>query len=112
MLPSTSWQLDVRPSKTKITLCPLLPNRFLPNNPSYQDVWWKPLLLTLAYVQALQYWAVGVSLPASDDSHLLVMSVVELRWHMGRYITRSKHDILKDLESAIPEAQGRDTGIP
>ena len=40
------------------------------------------------------------------------MSVVELMQHMGRYITFSKQDILKDLGSAIPEAQGWDTGIP
>ena len=32
------------------------------------------------------------------------MSVVKLRQHVGRYITFSKQDILKDLGSAIPEA--------
>ena len=40
------------------------------------------------------------------------MRVVELRWHVGRYITFSKQDVLKDLGSAIPEAQGWDMGIP
>ena len=38
--------------------------------------------------------------------------MVELRQCVGRYITFSKQDILKDLGSAIPEAQGWDTGIP
>ena len=86
--------------------------RFLPDNPSYQDVQWKPLLLTLAYTSALQYWTEGVSLLTSDDFYPLVRSLVELRWCMRRYITLSKQDILKDLGSAIPEAQGLDTEIP
>ena len=40
------------------------------------------------------------------------MSMVELRQYVGRYITFSKQDFLKDLGSAITEAQGQDTGIP
>ena len=87
-------------------------DRFLPNDPSYQDVQCKPLLLTLAYAWALQYWAEEVSPMASGDPHPLAMSVVELRQHMGRYITFSNQGILKDLGSAMPEAQGWDTGIP
>ena len=47
--------------------------RFLPDDPSYQDVRWKPLLLTLAYAWALQYWTEGVSLLASADYHPLVI---------------------------------------
>ena len=38
--------------------------------------------------------------------------MVELRQHVGWYITFSKQDVLKDLGSAIPEAQGQDRGIP
>ena len=86
--------------------------RFFTNDPSYQNVQWKPLLLTLAYAQALQYLAEEVSLPASSDPCPLAKSVVELRWCVERYITFSKQDILKDLGSAIHEAQGWDTGIP
>ena len=86
--------------------------RFLPNDPSYQDVQWKPLLLTLAYTQELQYWAKGVSLPTSGDYYPLPMSVVEMRWHMGRYITLSKQHIFKDLGTVIQEAQGWDTESP
>ena len=71
----------------------------------------KPLQLTLAYAQALQYWAEEVSLPASGDHRPLVMSVVELRQCMGRYITFGKQDILKDLGSVILEAQGWDMDI-
>ena len=40
------------------------------------------------------------------------MSLVELRQCVGWYITFSKQDILKDLGSALPEAQGWDMGIP
>ena len=84
---------------------------FLPNDPSYQDIWWKPLLLILAYAQVLQYWAEEANLLAPGDPCPLAMSVVELRWCMGRYITFSEQDVLKDLGSAIPEAKDRDTGI-
>ena len=38
--------------------------------------------------------------------------MVELRQCVGRYITFSKQDILKDLGSATPEAQGWDMGVP
>ena len=37
---------------------------------------------------------------------------MELRQHVGWYITFSKQDVLKDLGSAVPEAQGWDMGIP
>ena len=40
------------------------------------------------------------------------MSKVELRQHVGRHITFSKQDVLKDLGSAIPEAQDWNMGIP
>ena len=65
--------------------------------------------MTLDFAQALQYWAKEVSLPASADYCPLAMSVVELKQHMGRYITLSKQDILKDLGSAIHETEGWDT---
>ena len=86
--------------------------RFFPSDPSYQDVQWKPLLLTLAYAWTLQYWTEGVSLLASVDYCPLVLSVVELKWCMGRYITLSKQYIIKDLGSAIHETQGWNTGSP
>ena len=61
--------------------------RFLPDDPSYQDVQWKPLLLTLAYAQALEYWTKVVSPPPTNDCCPLVMSMVEWRQHVGWCIT-------------------------
>ena len=52
------------------------------------------------------------SLPAPGGLHPLAMSVVELKWHMGRYLIFSKQDVLKGLGSAIPEAKAWDMGIP
>ena len=40
------------------------------------------------------------------------MSVVELKQHVGMYVTFSKQDILKDLGSAIHKTQGWDTASP
>ena len=45
--------------------------RFIPNNPSYQDVWQQPLLMTVAYTQALQYWVEQVRPPVHPDYHPL-----------------------------------------
>ena len=58
---------------------------FLPNDPSYQDIWQRPLLLTLAYLQVLQYWAEEANLPGPGEPCPLAMSVVELRQHIGKY---------------------------
>ena len=51
-------------------------------------------------------------MPASGNCHPLAMSTVELRQCVGRYIAFSKHNVLIDLGSAIPEAQDWDMGIP
>ena len=90
----------------------LMKDMFLPDDPSYQDIWWKPLLLTLANIWVLQFWAEEANPLAPSDPHPLAMSVVELRWCMGRCITFSKQDILKYLGSAVPEAKDGDMGIP
>ena len=87
-------------------------SRFLPDDPSYQDVQQKPLLLTLAYAWALQYWVEEVCLPTLGDYCPLAMSVVELKWWVERHVTFSKQDIFRDLGSAIPEARSRDMEIP
>ena len=57
--------------------------RFLPNDPSYQDVQWQSLLLTVAYTQALQYWAEKDRPSTHNNYHPLAMGVVELRQHVG-----------------------------
>ena len=85
---------------------------FLPSDPSYQDIWLKPQWMTLAYVQALQYWAEEASLPAPGEPHPLVMSVREVRWHIGKYTTFSGHDAFKGLGNALSEAKDEDMGTP
>ena len=48
------------------------------DDPTYQDVWQQPLLMTMAYANALQYWVERANPPVHSDHHLLVMSIIEL----------------------------------
>ena len=57
--------------------------RFLPNHSSYQDDQWQPLLLTVTYARVLQYQVKKVRLPTLNDYCPLVMSMVELKQHVG-----------------------------
>ena len=79
--------------------------RFIPNNPSYQDIWQQPLLVTVAYAQALQYWVEQVRLPVYPDYHSLVMSILE--WQVRGHITFYKWDIFWNLEKVAPETVDR-----
>ena len=85
---------------------------FLPSDLSYQDVWLKPQLLTLAYAWLLQYWAEEANPPASGKPHPLAMSVRELKWCIRRYTTFSESDIFEGLGNAIHEAKYGDMGTP
>ena len=85
---------------------------FFPIDLSYQDVWLKAQLLTLAYVQAVQYWAEEANPPTSGEHHPLVMSVWELRQCIRRYITFSVPDIFEGLGNTIHEARCGDMGTP
>ena len=67
---------------------------FLPDNPSYQDVWMKASPL------------------APREPHPLAMSVRELRWSIGKYTTFNEHVVFKGLGNALPEAEDKDTGTP
>ena len=87
----------------------LISSRFLPDDPTSQDVQWQPLLLTLVCARALQYWAEKVNLPTLNTYHPLVMSVVELKWQMEGCITFSKQDVFCSLGDAVPEARSQDT---
>ena len=77
----------------------LTKGRFIPNDPSYQDVWQQPLLMTMAYAWALQYWAEQVRLPVHPDYHPLAMSILEVMGQVRRHITFYKLDIFWNLES-------------
>ena len=87
-------------------------SRFLPGDLTYQDIQWQPLLLTLAYAQAWQYWAEKVSLPTLDAYCPLAMSIVELKWWAEGHITFSKQDIFHNLGDTVPEARSQDTEAP
>ena len=60
---------------------------FLPDDLSYQDVWQKPALLTIAYTRSLQYWVEKQSPPRSWNLCPLVESVVELWEAVKEYVT-------------------------
>ena len=80
---------------------------FLPDNPTYQDIQWQLLLLTLANAQALQYWVEKVNPPTLDTYCPLAMSVLELKWQVEEHIAFSKPDVFSSLKDAIPEARSQ-----
>ena len=87
-------------------------SRFLPSDPTSQDVHWPPLMLTLAYAQVLQYWVEKVRPPMLGGYCPLAMSIVELRQQVEGYFTFSKQDIFHNLGGTVPEARSKDTEAP
>ena len=85
---------------------------FLPNDLPYQDVWLKSPWRTLAYAQALQYWAEKTNPPVPGEPHLLVMNVCQLRWHMRRYTTFHDCNVFEGLVHGLPEAEVEETTQP
>ena len=53
--------------------------------------------MSLAYVQALQYWVGEANLPVPSELHPLAMNLRELRWHIGKYTTFNEHDVFEGL---------------
>ena len=51
----------------------------------FQDYWLKQLWRTLAYTQALHYWAEKANQLVTNEPHPLAMCVHELRWLMKLY---------------------------
>ena len=87
---------------------------FLPDASScllYEDYQLKPPWKTLAYAQALQYWAEKSNLPVPGEPHHLAMSIHELRWHI-RYTTFSDHDVFEGPAHKLPEAEVEETTQP
>ena len=88
-----------------INLCPPAPkciNRkaFLPvPNPKMpcQDYRDRQPEKTLAYAQALQYWAEKVNLPGPSERCLLARCVQELRWAMRSFTTFSDCAVLEGV---------------
>ena len=62
-------------------------NVFLPDDLSYQDIWQQPVLLMIAYVRGLHYWAEKHNPPESPEFHPLAGGVVELREAVREYVT-------------------------
>ena len=77
-------------------------NVFLPDDLSYQDVWQQSFLLTLAYVQGLQYWAEEFNLPDSLDFCPLACNVLELRERVKEHVILSKQDVIRGLGQINP----------
>ena len=87
-------------------------NMLLPNDPSYQDVWHQPLLLTMAYARALQYWVEKFRLPVHPDYCPLVMSIVELMQVVKEHIIFYTWDVLQGLGRIVPETVDWDLAVP
>ena len=85
---------------------------FIPNDPSYQDIQQQPLLMTVAYTQALQYWVEKVRLPVHPGYCPLAMSIVELMQQVRGHITFYKWDIFWNLGRVALEIVGMDPVIP
>ena len=86
--------------------------RFIPYDPSYQDIQQQPLLMMVAYTQTLQYWVEQAKSPGHLDYSPLVMSIVELMQQMRGHITFYKLDILWNLDRDAPETADIDPTIP
>ena len=113
MHPLKCQQSDVRPWEARCLWCPLHQSVLTgicfcqmtyPTRMSDWNYW-----LTLAYAQALQYWVKEASPLAPSEPCLLVMSIHELRWHMGKHTTFHNCNVFKGLVNASPRATVKDT---
>ena len=77
-----------------------------------QDYHLKQPWRTLAYAQAIQYWAEKANLLGPDKPHYLVMCVHELRWAMKPYTTFSNCDVFKGLTCKTSEVGVEETVQP
>ena len=72
---------------------------------SCQDYHQQQPLRTLAYAQALQYWAEKANLLGPHEPCHLAMCVQELRWVMRPYMTFSNGNVFECLTHKTPEAK-------
>ena len=70
-------------------------NTFLPHELAYQDICQQLLLLMVAYMRSLQYWAEKLKPPISLDLHPLAGSVVELRETVWEHVTFNHWDVMQ-----------------
>ena len=66
---------------------------------------------TLAYAQALRYWAEKANPPMPGQPCLLVGCVPELRWEMKPYVTFMDDAVLEGVtpQQELPEGQTRES---
>ena len=86
----------------------LVPNPHLP----HQDYCLKEQQRTLAYAQALQYWAEKANPGGPNEPHHLVMCVHELRQILKPYMTFSDHNVFEGLTCKTSEAGAEETMQP
>ena len=114
--PFQFWQLHARPSWTKgiLHLLPLGASPgvcFFPTVCPVRMFKQQPLLLTMAYTQALQYWV--EKFRASDHPDCpLAMSVVELMQSVKKHVVFYKWDLLQGLGRIAPETVNWDPADP
>ena len=77
-------------------------NVFLPDELSYQDMQQHPFLLTVAYVQGLQYWVERLNLPVDPDFCPLVRSVLEFKERVKEHVVFSIKDVIQGLGRIDP----------
>ena len=73
------------------------------DNLAYQDVRWRPALLTVAYCRCLQNWVEKCNLPKNPDFHTLAESMRELRQTICEFINITPEEVIKGLEMEEPE---------
>ena len=76
---------------------------YLLDNLAYQDIWWWPTLLTVAYCQCLQNWVEKCNLLGNLDFCPLAESVRELRQAICEFVNITWEDVMKGLEMEEPE---------
>ena len=87
-------------------------SRFVPDVPTYQDIWQQPLLMMVAYARVLQYWVEWANLPVQLDDCLLALNVVELMWQVRGHITFYKWDINPEPGESCPRSCEQRSGNP
>ena len=80
-------------------------NTFLLDDLLHQDIWQQPVLLMIAYVRGLQYWAEKHNPLENPDTCSLAGGVIELREAVREYVTFTRWIVFWDLGWFTKELQ-------